>query len=59
MSFAKDIFVAVLPELVSQVGQGIREWMTERRERDKCEHGIPDGRLCSKCYARRSEETES
>lgn len=49
MTIAKDIAVAILPVVATQVGEGIREALTAKRDAAKCEHGRPGGRLCAKC----------
>jgi hypothetical protein len=47
---AKAIAVAVLPTVVAQIGEGIREALKARREQDKsCAHGKPGGRLYARC----------
>lgn len=55
MSAVKDLAVVALPELIKQVGEGVREALKDGRERDKpCDHGRPGGRLCPACAERRS-----
>ena len=54
----KEVIVAILPPLINQIGEGIREFITERREREKCEHGRPGGRLCNQCFNERNAKVE-
>ena len=50
---------AVLSPLVTQLGEGMREHLADRRRRNKpCEHGRPGGRLCATCKAREDLEFE-
>lgn len=48
MTVAKDIAVAVLPTIVAQVGEGVREHLKAKREA-VCAHGRPGGKLCPTC----------
>jgi len=50
MTLAKDLLLAVASTVAHQVGEGTRESLAAKRERDKpCKHGRPGGRLCAKC----------
>ena len=40
----RDLAVAVLPVLIAQIGEGVREALRDRRERERpCAHGRPGG----------------
>lgn len=56
---ALSLAVAVLPVVVTQLGEGVREAIDARRRRDRlCDHGFPGGRLCVPCAEERAEELE-
>jgi hypothetical protein len=56
-SFLAELAKLLLPILVTQLGEGIREELAHRRElHAPCEHGFPGGRLCSKCFEEREKE---
>lgn len=47
-----ELVVAIAPTIASQLGEGLREWLRDRRARERaerCEHGRPGGRLCAPC----------
>ncbi len=48
MSTAKDLAVAILPALVMQLGEGVREHIRAKRAA-ACPHGREGGRLCPTC----------
>ena len=54
---ALSLAVAVLPVVVTQVGEGIREAIEARRRRNRlCGHGFPGGRLCVPCAEERERD---
>lgn len=54
MSALKELAVAAIAPLINQLGEGVREELRARCERDKpCEHGKPGGRLCAACAEKR------
>lgn len=44
------ILSAVIPVIVSQIGEGVREYLNDKREANAlCLHGKPGGRFCIPC----------